>query len=542
MGVDCVLSHVGEFIAVGAVSELQVFFAREIRNERVRRSLTAQLDEQLGLYTAMVGGEANDSALLTDQLASWRETLASNDLATQIKDLTARDYWSVARSARRIRPDDNPDRFYEELATEAVRHLDVLSDLADWLSSPEAKSSGALGFALGRADTELTSAPLVSSWLREARCQAFVTRYVFALGVLHCGMPEVWSQRLDEAARSHPLYVVLVSLEADPSRRGFRRIMSLLPVLPSTTSGIMIRFAYGLWSDVLDDDDKAELIALLQGRAQSGDTEACRVAFNLVTFWSNQGVAPSDSARENSLLRSNSWNLRPVPPSLLGPIAQMATLALDRGDKVADHDFENAMRLLANDRPEQAAHLLVRSLTTISSHSINQRERSLQVLRDLARTQPVAVMDALGRAILDPQRRVIFGLSVFRGLFESIGLETVQAWVREHGEETAVWIARHLQSPGVDDEGQPFVPPLTQWLLTEFEHSNRVFSEFCAGRHSFEVHWGDVSDRSRNVEESIRPFRDHPISRMRDWARYELESHHSDIEYHRRSDDRFERR
>ena len=97
-GVDAVLSHVSEFIAVGAAGDLRTFFASETGNERVRRSLIAQLDDQLGLYR--LRGEQDESTYvpLIDELERWRESLASDDLATQIKDLTAQDYWSMARS------------------------------------------------------------------------------------------------------------------------------------------------------------------------------------------------------------------------------------------------------------------------------------------------------------------------------------------------------------------------------------------------------------------------------------------------------------
>lgn len=542
LGAEAVLGYVNEFISIGAASDLRKFFEGEMRDERVRRSLVAQLHDQLGRYR-MLAEQDNDNYLpLIEELDQWMTSLASDDLATQIKDLTAQDYWSIAVCDRRNKLSSIPDIYFDDLAKKAICYPEVLSDLADWLSSPEAKSSVYFGFALGKTDTGDSIDSIVYNWLSEGRSHDFVLGYLDGLRISQQGLTEIWSKRLDEIATKYPLYVALASLKADVSRNGFRRIMKIMPILTAHSSRIFSRFAVGHWRNVLVDDDMAEILLALQHRAEGGETEACQVAFELLNLWTNRGGDQTKEPTENPVLRAHSLILQPASDSMIEPIYRLAAIAQQRSVQIDDFDFEIAIRLLANDRPEQSAELLVQSLTDMPNHSLTRRESSVQVLSDLAQCHPASVMEAVGSAIMDQRRRIYFGLMVFRGLFESIGMETVQPWVKEHGEESAVWIARHLQSPGVDEKSVPFIPPLTEWFMTEFEHSDQVFNAFCAGRHSGEVHWGDPSDRTINIEASVAPFHHHPLRRVREWVQYELEEHRHEIQFQRWFNDRSERR
>ena len=128
-----------------------------------------------------------------------------------------------------------------------------------------------------------------------------------------------------------------------------------------------------------------------------------------------------------------------------------------------------------------------------------------------------------------------FGMWVFPGLFEAIGLPVVKDWVRKHGARYAKYIARHVESPAVDQDGKPSIPPLTEWLLTEFEENKEVFSSFCAGRHSFETRFGHARDHRAEIETQVRPFLNHRLRRVREWAQYEL--HLSDVKIKMDDDD-----
>jgi hypothetical protein len=149
-------------------------------------------------------------------------------------------------------------------------------------------------------------------------------------------------------------------------------------------------------------------------------------------------------------------------------------------------------------------------------------------------------MEEVGRAILDRERRVLFGVHIFRGLFEAIGLPVVQEWVAAHGVKQIRWLARHLASPYLDQAGQAVIPPLTAWFLEACEGDDRAFREFCAGRHDFEFRSGPPESRDA-LERRLQPFREHSLPRVREWVSYELSHRDWEAEPHARYEDEVER-
>jgi len=95
-------------------------------------------------------------------------------------------------------------------------------------------------------------------------------------------------------------------------------------------------------------------------------------------------------------------------------------------------------------------------------------------------------------------------------------------WLREHGLEAARRIARHLPLPHLDSEGRPVVPPLTEFVLTEFEDDDWVFHEFCAGVHSFQMYSGDIAAQHEAEAAMAESFLNHPARRIREWAQAEV--------------------
>ena len=105
----------------------------------------------------------------------------------------------------------------------------------------------------------------------------------------------------------------------------------------------------------------------------------------------------------------------------------------------------------------------------------------------------------------------------------------------------AVRIARHLNGPRVDEQGNPVVPELADWLLTEFEEEEDVFAEFCMGRHGGEVRMGHARDRRGEVEALVRPFRNHSKRWVREWAEYEMKELEFEISRDDQHEDEIER-
>lgn len=505
------IDHLGDLLRHGLLSEARGLLATPGLNEALRQRLVAVLERNIAFYR----GHAQKNPRLQGPLAElerWRAELQPDDLPSQVRDLTAQDYWSTERAYTGRFP---------ALAAAVVAAPQFLDALEGWFDGPDARSAGAFGLALGRQDGAGSLAPAVRRWLGGGRCVEVVSNYLRGVAERPGGLPGEWVRELDVSAAQAPASAALATLAADPTPRGLARLLGLVPHLPPPASPYLRRLAYPEWDAALSAGDKAAVLAALHSLAEGGDPHATGVALELTAVWSRAGETPLDAA-------------------LADPLLRVAVRAGCNPDRVEAHDWEVAMRLLARHRPAEAAGLLVGALVGAELWLGPRRDGALEVLVDLARGSSQVVMDAVGGAILDPARRDLFRVLVFPGLFEAIGLAAIRGWVGGHGRDRALYIARHLASPHLDEAGTPVVPEVTEWFLSEFEGDEKLFQEFCMGRHSGEVREGPVRS-AEELDRELAPFRSHRLRRVREWADYERRQRDWESEWESREDDEYER-
>ncbi len=511
-GAAAVIDHLGNFLFFGLQKELRELLSGDNLTNPVRRKLVGTLEHLTAFYRERIGegDERLDQRLR--ELETWLSDLLSADLITRVQDTTARLPWDVEHAS--------PGRF-KELATALCESPTVLGGLAEWFDSSEAKSAGAFGGALGYADEGGAVSETIAEWLAAGRCLDLVANYLRGVSTRGSGLPDRWVEMLDASPPAHPFAVARVTLAADVSERGLRRLLGLVPTLQGQAAAILQGLLFNGWWETLSPETKAHVLTTLEKLAESGDPDADRVALDLATNWSEGGK-------------------NPIEPALVDPLMASVRRESMRVVRVDAHDWGIVMRLLASHRPETVADVLAATLTGLNPGLGSLRDAAGKALIGLASTAPAQVMEAIGRAILDPDRRSLFRAFVFRGLFEAIGAETVRGWVEANGREQTLYIARHLASPYVDEGGCPIVPPLTEWLLTTFETDEKVFREFCVGRHSNEARFGPVESREE-LQRKLAPFREFPIRRVRDWVAYELAYRDAEEKWDAQSDDELER-
>ncbi len=91
-------------------------------------------------------------------------------------------------------------------------------------------------------------------------------------------------------------------------------------------------------------------------------------------------------------------------------------------------------------RSARVAQIVVDVLTG-PSHPWRFDTENVEMLARAGAHAPERVMEVIGRAILDRDRRAIFGIDVFAGLFEAIGLQAVRNWVAANGQDQLHWLA-----------------------------------------------------------------------------------------------------
>lgn len=78
--------------------------------------------------------------------------------------------------------------------------------------------------------------------------------------------------------------------------------------------------------------------------------------------------------------------------------------------------------------------------------------------------------------------------------------------------------------------------------MSEFEFSDQVFANFCAGRYAFSAWIGDeLEQHAIDRQEKLAPYFQHGLRRVREWAEYERRWIASMVKYNEDHFKEFER-
>src|SRR5260370_13993265 len=176
---------------------------------------------------------------------------------------------------------------YNSLALEAICDPEVIEQLIDWFDGGEAHSAGDFGRVLGRTDSAFVLFPRILECLVRGRATDLVSGYLFGVRTLFGGLPSQLSDILDLAGESHPSQIVAITLQSDISEAGFKRLLRLAPEAQNASLSLA-RLAYGPWSNLLDNEMKAETVEALSSLGQHGDAYAYHVALDLILHWGHQ--------------------------------------------------------------------------------------------------------------------------------------------------------------------------------------------------------------------------------------------------------------
>jgi hypothetical protein len=260
---------------------------------------------------------------------------------------------------------------------------------------------------------------------------------------------------------------------------------------------------------------------LLVQLVMKGDLEAPNIGVELVRMWAH--VDP------------NAMNQRLAQATM--------TLASQRLQATHGHDlytWREVLKLLCTYYPKKVAELTMSHMTDANNPG-GWSDENIEVLTRAAAIDPSSVMDVIGATVLDKERRPFFGISTYQGLFDAIGPHHIDSWIRQHGREHLRWLARHFSSPYLDAEGSPIVPPVTDWLLREYESDDEAFQWFLMGRNAGKV-WTQREINSTRKRDAMKPFLKHGLRRVREWAAHEIQEEEKEEKFFREMDEEDERR
>ncbi len=130
-------------------------------------------------------------------------------------------------------------------------------------------------------------------------------------------------------------------------------------------------------------------------------------------------------------------------------------------------------------------------------------------------------MEALGKVLKDKGDNSLFSLRRHEGVFEAVGVEAIEQWISQHGEEYLPHIASHFGSPMASATGTVTLTEVLHWLFSKHEFNDAAFQGFLQGRHRLASWWGN--NKAQEVEQEMQVFLHHDLRRVKEWAAREIE-------------------
>ncbi|MDP1420265.1 hypothetical protein Q8G35_18205 [Peribacillus simplex] len=437
-----------------------------------------------------------------EKARNWLEEIKPNDLAGRLKTLAGFDNWHYSLLNR----EDIWNEELVKLCQELIQEPSILKQNLTWLFSKEAKSSYHLGVELGKLDNKMDFLDSLIKAAVEFKETSLTKGYLTSIISLQEDYIQYINEVFDKIQNEYPVIAHELYIVGGDKTRAFERSIQLFDqgkLLPMHLS----TFLYGIGGRGLTSNETIIILDRLLPNVYKGDELATRVLFSLIfkSLWKNK--KPIEKEQLNHDLEKLVWKI-------------VDTVEPTNSHSV--YEWERILNCLLNINPERAIWILCNFIGN-EDYLLDKHASSL--LATIAEDYSNVVINILGQALLNEKRSMKFFIRKYDDLIQSIRPEDIISWVEENGVKAAEVLARHLPLPYIDNESlKPTIPPLTEYILSKFEGEKRVFNEFLAGAHSFQMYSGDIAAQLENQAEIAKKFLDSKIKPIREWALHEIES------------------
>ncbi|MCA9289319.1 MAG: hypothetical protein KDA05_12075 [Phycisphaerales bacterium] len=483
------LPVVREFLQIDRLPSSQRFALRSALEELVARSARAP-DAELPRNNA---------------LADWLAEMRPESDIELVQSIVGRLPWEFDRITQSTAGDVPWREPYARAARLIADRPALLREIADWLESQSDESAHALGVALAERASSPEIIEILEGWLREARCSSLCVGYCLGHRALGGSAP-AWALRmLDEQVTRHPVTTARITCVADPTERGFDRIMRCADQ-PGVDRSRVLGGVFGVqWDGVLTPDRMAATLSRLRESA-GFPVESERVFVHLARMY---------------LLRDED---RPIAEPLLSEIQFIVENPPTRSGGHVEHEWKDLALRVAKSRPDDVLRVAVRLAVEWQRTNGFANEEAVVVLSRLSSTLPSEVLAAVMRGFKASRTVPSFHLQVWQSLFAQFDPVAV-------GEELASWDAELVQLFGrlvpdaIIEADRVRVPPLTEWYLREHGSDEECLRQFDVGRWSGRVQSGWAWERTVDIEHETELLSAYPLPALRRWAQRRLSIH-----------------
>lgn len=443
-----------------------------------------------------------------DEVRTWKASLLPDDLHSRVVATVGRDAHFYTRA---FRSTDEPTALVR-LAEELHSSRGAFGHELAWLLSPDAKSAEALGVELGKLDVEASM--LNELYAASSESGSVLLARGYTAGLLSA-CPEAAgkvNQALDSLEASAPDLAFECSVAGGEStnvlQRGLRQAS-----LGRLKADRLVGFLWFVGNRRPTAAEFAETLGAIAPAVGEVDEGLLSWAVTLVAY----RLHDDEKGETESIVKAD--DAREAVWEFLGFVVERGEL---RGE--GSYWLGDILMALANPDPDRAAALATKGLMSEGMRFIESCE---QVLAQLAKEHSKIVMKYLGPLMLAPETAWHFHVDQYKGIFWSLDEDALRSWIIENGVPAARAIARHLLPPTLKD-GEPFIPVLTEFVLTRFEEDDGVAAAFAAGIHGSDVGSGDISTYFQSRAKFARHFLGHRLRRVREWAEGEVQSCEAD--------------
>jgi len=499
---EIAMTDTGMLIRLGYLPQMRQIFDSEMLSDEMRAKLVAMIEGVLEIEFARKETGEREIEAYEREVRSWKDTLLPTSVHGWLLSAIGADPWRYSA----VRGEQTRDAEIASLAQALIEDQETLYAEMPWLCSPEAKGVVYLGFALGKLDRDAALLERIVEEGRRFEAPGLTRGYIGGLLETWPGHETGINALLDDLEATVPQFAYQVFMMVPEKTSAFARTLRMIDraVLPPAYLG---GFRFTLTIDHFDVSQYTDALVRLVSAIEDGDQDAQRVALDFV------GASVHDLGKQNWPVIVSSAPLLDLVWRLMAATASTGTMD--------QYQWHEVLKALVTVDAQRAAEIAAKVLV---GKDYGLEQAGISVLLGMAQAHPTAVMRAVGDVALDLDRGRLFFLHDFKGLFRALPAEVVEEWLAEAGVEAARRLARHLPHPSLDEGGNPYIAPLTEYVLTAFGDDERVREEFALGTHGNQVYMGDMADQMEREAEFAEKFLHHSMPAIREWARRESEN------------------
>lgn len=435
--------------------------------------------------------EANNKDI--ECFREYLNIIKPKNLQEEFESFIALDYWQLNRKSE--------EKCNDIIGDFAKKLIDNKFDLNFYTKtfSDKSKNSTMINYLIrkiGENDLEFYYYSYIEELIETNLCEHIASNYILGNSISMGKINNKFLVLFDKYMYEYRDTILYFTLVLDASAYGYSRAVKIIKKGIENYS-LLYNFQYLEWESFLSEDNKLELLQIILSCVPS--EYSYKIILHLNYMWNNKSIGENRQKLIVSVLKK--INIQK--------------------SKIDVWEWKENFEIISEKYINDKIDILVETFKECSD--LNTEEYCISLFMKLGKKYSHLIMNGLGEIFLKKDNIRKF-ISVYTGLFDSLNFEVVKTWIQEHGENAAIAIARHLSSPEPKVDNPIYIPRLTEFVLTEFEESDRVFREFLCGRHSFKVFCVDerIAEHDSLVIK-MQPYLEHTNKRIREWAQYEMD-------------------